>query len=377
MGRILTMASDEKLSVLKRKTSHGAQQRDVHTMSVAKAMRLSIAKIGKELFEMPLSAIGVVMQTRSVDCVGDLVGENTLLCLLEGDDGKIGAAIIGGDVVGGLIQQQTMGTISVKKTNARSMTQTDAVMCAPLLDTLFEMVAGMLDNTQDTRTISGYQFGAMFEDKRALTIALDQAEYFVARLTLDLALGARQGELVLVLPVSQSMGIEDEDGVSSIGAAAHLGDVVMGLSAELNMILCRQSIEIAELQQLSVGQKLKLPNNKFPETEIVTDKGLQIGTGTLGQTDGTRALRLNRAPIHASLPRRRESDLTELDLPKIKALPLRSDAQEFKIETETAANTAMDADATSLSNTTQATALPELDDFPDLNDLPELAQLQN
>jgi len=37
----------------------------------------------------------------------------------------------------------------------------------------------------------------------------------------------------------------------------------------------------------------------------------------------------------------------------------------------------MDADATSLSNTTQATALPELDDFPDLNDLPELAQLQN
>ncbi|MDC1275564.1 FliM/FliN family flagellar motor switch protein [Ascidiaceihabitans sp.] len=371
------MASDEKLSVLKRKISHGAQQRDVHTMSVAKAMRLSIAKIGKELFEMSLSTIGVVTQTRSVDSVGDLVGENTLLCLLEGDHGKIGAAIIGGDVVGGLVQQQTMGTISVKKTNACSMTQTDAVMCAPLLDTLFEMVAGMLDNTQDTRTVSGYQFGAMFEDKRALTIALDQAEYFVARLTLDLALGARQGELILVLPVSQSVGIEDEDGDSSVCAAVHLGDVVMGLSAELNMILCRQSIEIVELQQLSVGQKLKLPNNKFPETEIVTDRGLKIGTGTLGQTDGTRALRLNRTPIHASQPRRRESDLTELDLPEIKALPLLSDAPIFKIQTETAPSTVIDVDATSLSNTAQAIALPELDDFPDLNDRPELAQLQN
>lgn len=371
------MASDEKLSVLKRKTSHGAQKRDVHTMSVAKAMRLSIAKIGKELFEMPLSAIGVVTQTRSVESVGDLLGENTLLCLLEGDHGKIGAAIIGEDVVGGFIQQQTMGAISVKKTNARSMTQTDAVICAPLLDTLSEIVAGMLDNTEDTCTISRYQFGAMFEDKRALTIALDQAEYFVARLTLDLALGARQGELVLVLLVSQPMGIEEEDGDSSVCAAAHLGDVVMGLSAELNMTLCRQSIEIAELQQLSVGHKLKLPNNKFPETEIVTDKGLKIGTGTPGQKDGTRALRLNRAPIHASLPRRRESDLTELDLSKIKALPLLSDAPEFKREAEAAASTAMDADPTSLSNTTQATALPELDDFMDLNDLPELAQLQH
>ena len=121
---------------------------------------------------MSLSAIGVVPQTWSVNTVGDLVGENTLLCLLKGD-GKIGAAIIGGDVVGGLIQQQTMGTISVKKTNARSMTQTYAVMCAPLLGTLFEMVAGMLDITQGIRNISGYPFGEIFEDKRALTTALD------------------------------------------------------------------------------------------------------------------------------------------------------------------------------------------------------------
>ena len=142
-------------------------------MSAANAMRLSIAKIGKKLFEMSLSAIGVVPQTRSVDTVGDLVGENTLLCLLEGDDGKIGAAIIGGDVVGGLIQQQTMGTISVKKTNARSRTQTYAVMCAPLLGTLFEMVAGMLDITQGIRNILGYPIGGIFEDKSALTIALD------------------------------------------------------------------------------------------------------------------------------------------------------------------------------------------------------------
>jgi flagellar motor switch protein FliM len=164
---------------------------------------------------------------------------------------------------------------------------------------------------------------------------------------------------------------------TSVCATAHLGDVVMGLSAELNMILCRQSIEIAELQQLSVAQKLKLPNNKFPETEIVTDKALKIGTGTLGQTDGTRALRKNRAPIHVSQPRRRESDHTELDLPEIKALPLRSDAPVFKIQTETGPSMVMDAESTSLSNTTHAIDLQELDDSLDINYLPELAQLQH
>ena len=151
----------------------------------------------------------------------------------------------------------------------------------------------------------------------------------------------------------------------------------MGLSAELNMILCRQSIEIAELQQLSVVQKLKLPNNKFPETEIVTDKELKISTRTLGQTDGTRALRKNRAPIHESQPRRCESYLTELDLPEIKALRLRLNAPVFKIQTETGPSILMDVESTSLSNTTQATDLPELDDFPNINYLPELSQLQH
>jgi hypothetical protein len=69
-----------------------------------------------------------------------------------------------------------------------------------------------------------------------------------------------------------------------------------------------------------VGQKFKLPNNKFPETELATDKGLKIGTGTPGQTDGKRALRKNRAPIHVSQPRRCESDHTELDLPELAQL---------------------------------------------------------
>ena len=69
-----------------------------------------------------------------------------------------------------------------------------------------------------------------------------------------------------------------------------------------------------------MGQKLKLSNNKFPETEIATDKGLKIGTGNLGQTDGTRALRKNRAPLQVSQPRRCASDHTELDLPELAQL---------------------------------------------------------
>ena len=45
--------------------SRGEQKRDAQIMSVAKAILLSIPKIGKELFDMPISAIGAVIEKRS------------------------------------------------------------------------------------------------------------------------------------------------------------------------------------------------------------------------------------------------------------------------------------------------------------------------
>ena len=52
-------------SILQRMVSRGGQKRDAQIMSVAKAILLSIPKIGKELFDMPISAIGAVIEKRS------------------------------------------------------------------------------------------------------------------------------------------------------------------------------------------------------------------------------------------------------------------------------------------------------------------------
>ena len=125
----------------------------------------------------------------------------------------------------------------------------------------------------------------------------------------------------------------------------------------------------------------------------MTQTGEKIGTGTLGQTDGIRALRLNREPIHASHPRRREADLVDLDLLIFDALPRnKSNMQRANREKEDQtvgpglgvvrpSNT--DVPLPNLGsnetgfhqsgqNNTEDVALPELSDFPDLNGLVEL-----
>ena len=340
---------------------------------------------------MPISAI--VIENRSSDLLAELVTEGVLLCLLEGDEGRVGEALIAGEVVSGLIQQQTIGTISLPKGTKRKLTQTDAAMCTPLVDELFTQVALMLEGDNDQQTISGFRYGACFADARAMSIALDQNEYLITRLTLDLALGQRQGELILILPVVAVAGKCLDGTQMQEPTVEPLGETILDLPAELNMILCKCSFELSQLEQLSIGQTLPLPNDAFPETDIVTQTGEKIGTGTLGQTDGIRALRLNREPIHASHPKRREVDLVDFDLPIIDALPRnKSNIQKADREREdqtvgSSLGVARSSNAevplpssgsneTDLhqpgQNNTEDVALPELSDFPDLNDLVEL-----
>ena len=49
-------------------------------------------KIGKKLFDMLISAI--VIENRNSDLLAELVTKGALLCLLEGDEGRIGVALI-------------------------------------------------------------------------------------------------------------------------------------------------------------------------------------------------------------------------------------------------------------------------------------------
>ena len=389
------MVSIEAQSILRRKAALGTQEHEARAMSVAKAMRQSIAKLGKELFEMPLSAIGAITEDRKASDLFKLIDDASLLCLFEGEEGRIGA-----DIVGGLIQQQTMGRVSPVSGTTRPMTQTDAAMCAPLLDALFERVAPMLEVKAERDVVGGFNFGARFEDVRTLEMALELPEYFVGRLTLDLSGGARQGELTLVLPrtgpAKTSDGLSDGEDVGP--SIPQMNEVVMDLPTELNMVLCKVKLELSQVKQLAVGEALHLPHNTFPETEIVSLTGSTVGSGVLGQVSGIRALRLKRVSVHATQPRRREADLAELDLPEITDLPKYDDVESLAVKK--ADNVSLDGDlGNDLTNQVDGLrdretnddnvagrgagheipehediGLPELDDFPDLADITQLSQ---
>ncbi|ASM71800.1 MULTISPECIES: FliM/FliN family flagellar motor switch protein [Roseobacteraceae] len=368
-------ASDPNLSVLHRKTVAGQQQHQARSVTVAKAMRLSVAKVALDVFDMAMQAIGLVVEERSQeDCV-EMMADDALLVLLDGPQGRVGAAMIDAGLVGGLIQQQTMGRVTPEPGSARPMTDTDAAMCAPMLDALFAKAAQAVEDEGDKLLLRGFTFGARADEPRLVAMALEERDYRVIRLTLDMAKGARQGDLVLFVP---SVPVPDPDG-DGLDEAEHTGaadsgprnltDVVMHLEAELMVQLCHVRMNLSDLTRLSAGDTLLLPPGTFPKTRIIAQSGKCLGTGTLGQVDGQRALKIDREPSHAKQPQRRESDQPDVEMPQVAPIDMGLSG-----DPDSPASIPPELPMAALPDFDDL-QLPELDDLPDLNSLPDLDKL--
>ena len=97
------------MSVLQRKAQVGKQEHQARAMTVPKALRVGLAKVADDAFDMALAVIGVTKETAAASVVLEDVGEETLLLLLDGVAGKVGGALLGSALVSALVQQQTTG----------------------------------------------------------------------------------------------------------------------------------------------------------------------------------------------------------------------------------------------------------------------------
>lgn len=311
-------------SVLHRKAHAGRVEHQTRAMSVPKALRLTLAKVADDLFDMAMAAIGVRIERRSGDALGDLFDDASLLMSLDGPSGSRAAAVFDAALVGGLIQQQTMGKVMPDiEGTVRQLTITDAAICAPFLDTLLQRAA-LLPETEDERALlHGYQFGTRPEDARLLRMTLEAAEYQVVYITVDIAGGKRQGQIILCMPsaphIAEQSGGSGGDARSGDGTPPRkkwLNETVLGLHVDLNIALARLSMPLSAVSVLAVGDTLSLGVTAFDKSRVLTMDGCSVGRGTLGQVDGLRALRVEHEKTGAT-PKRRASDRSDLELPDV------------------------------------------------------------
>jgi len=304
------MSEHETTSVLRRKAKAGHQQYKARAMTAARALRLSLAKAAEDELEVALATIGL---TEAVEDVETALGavDDMLMMVLETPGRGPGAALMDPVLVGALVQQVTMGSVTELREGAppRLPTRTDSALIAPLLDEVFRKACLLPDTDEDVQLLTGIRFGAHIAEKRLLETSIQGPAYRRFSLTRDIASGKRQGKLDLLLPLLTASALPEQDLEPEIKPeAATLEPVIMELQADLRVALCRLRFSFQQLADLHPGDVIDLPPGVMGNALVLTKAGRQISQGKLGQLAGRRALRLTPPGTIYDTPRRRSGD---------------------------------------------------------------------
>ncbi len=383
--------ADQAASVLQRKTSVGKAEHQARAMSLPKALRISMAKVADDLCEMALAVIGVRRQTCKLSELPDVFDPKHLLVLLDGTLRRRAAAVFDPVFVGGLIQQETMAKVMpVLDEETRQLTATDAAICAPFLDELLKRAAALPEEEAQRDLIAGYRFGAYCEEPRLLMMALEEPEYELFHLTVDMAGGQRQGLMTLCFPTTrvEALSVQEDQtspdapdsgrpgrGGIQIPQTSLMERTVMALNVDLNIALARIRMTVSTLQALKVDDVLDLDVNSFDTCTVQTREGRRLSRGKLGQIDGVRALQLEHEAPRFNAPRRRGADRPDLDLPVVSGdgtgTQARSRGSALKQLPQAVPATLDDMGA----DMPHMVEIPALGDLPEVGDLPQMPVL--
>lgn len=280
-------------AALKRKLAEAQTDTSSREMTALRALRLSVARVGDDLFGLALGVVAVRQARMAPDDLETSLSDTCLTMLLDCAGGLSGAVSVAMPLVTSVIQQQTIGHVIAQPPVERDYTDTDAAMCAPLIEEVVSSARDLADAEADKECFRSVRFGARAEDVRTLLLALRAKRYRVFWITLDIALGKHQAEVILILPEAEEEKAPAQPGESSTRERS-ANSRMLNVPAELKAVLMRFRLPMAELNALKVGDHLPIPREKLSETLIMSVSGQVVARGKLGQMNGNRAVRLMR-----------------------------------------------------------------------------------
>ena len=214
-------------------------------------------------------------------------------------------------IVAGFIEAQTIGRVRGQDLPPRKPTRTDGAMVAGVIDAALATLEQALTENADIVWAGGFRCVSFLEDPRPLPVVLDDAPLRVLTADISLSGGLRKGKIYLALPEVGHLPLptkKKQHAVDDMGPAFELDlqDRVDGASVQLNAVLARLSLPMADVLGLAAGMIVPLQDAVVDVISLEGTDGRCVAFGKLGQNRGMRALRLEdeqgvllRKPVRA------------------------------------------------------------------------------
>ncbi|MGC8204018.1 FliM/FliN family flagellar motor switch protein [Aliiroseovarius sp. PTFE2010] len=279
-------------STIQRKAGAGRPQPDIQAMSAAKALRLALSRTAE--VEMGLAATIIDFSELRLP-LGGIAGELpkcALIAMITAEDGARGLFVLDHVLMAALIEQMTTGAVRNTAAEERVPTSTDAALASALIDKMLARFETLVSTAANPPDVGGYRYATPLRDPRAIGLTLDDQRYRYYRLTVDLAQGAKTGDMLMFLPLERPVpGIE---GVEPPGSwQEKMEQTVSTAEVTMDAALYRLRLSLSDVMGFEVGQQIPVPRKAVAQVQVEGIDGRVIATARLGQANGLRALRIN------------------------------------------------------------------------------------
>lgn len=376
------MSDSDVTSILKRKAAEGLTDHLARSMTPGKAMRMSMALAAQKGLKLALEVTAVAQRKLRHEDLIEALDPESLLAILEGENGEPAAFALDMQILSGLVEHQTLGKVIAKPVFDRMPSRVDAALVTPFLEDALARFVGFLADNGAPQWLQHYKFGAMTAGRRTLGLALKAHDFHLFVLDISLEGGAKVGTLAVAFPNIQP-AVEKEDHDATAAAVSHdFQKGVLLAPATLNAVLGRIKLPIGQLQSLQVGELLALPRDALKDMVLETASGEEVATVSIGQANGMRAVQLSGESLKAL---KGSESATAADEPAdFAAEPASMTMMEPVSEPEMNLPDlpALDLDAapggmSDFGGLDDLDNLDTLDDLDELADLDELIQLNN
>ncbi|WP_270729562.1 FliM/FliN family flagellar motor C-terminal domain-containing protein [Shimia sp. Alg240-R146] len=349
------MGDAAEFSILKRKAEDGLSGHKARSMNPEKAMRLGMALSAQNGMGLACEVTKVQRSKLAHETLIGMLDSDSLLAVLEGENGARAALAIDLQVLSGLVEHQTLGRVLPNPASPRPPTLVDAALVTPVIEDTLARFVTLMSTDEAPKWLQHYKFGAVTEDTRTLSLSLKAHDYHFMMLDVSLDGGAKSGTIGLAFPDFEPVVEEPEDVPSEDVKSDSFHAKMLQAHATLTGVVGRLNMSIGEMQSLQVGQVLTLPLDVTKETTLETTEGTRVTEVSLGQINGMRAVRL----VDAITPARPDEDI-DMDegLAPLAEAQVEAPAADAPFDIPTAA--------------TAEPLAPDLPDLPDLPDMPDL-----
>ena len=257
-------------------------------MTLERAMRMALAKAGSRALGVPVNAGDLAEATMTVEDLCQDLPQQALFLRLESDGLACGLAVACPQVVGAVIEAQTIGNVLKSEAAERKPTRTDASLVAGFVDECLGNFSELSKACEAPPPVAGFRAGEALADARAAEMVLADTEHLRLEVGLDFAGGAKTGKLVLVFPLVAKMS----NAAPEKDWKATLSHSVLGSTVQLDAQLCRLRMPLSDIADLQVGSILKLGQADLDGVSLVGSDGSRMIKARLGRSGHVRAVRL-------------------------------------------------------------------------------------